>query len=91
MVVGRQVKKKAPAKSVPMSKDKKSTAPQETMTFTLEQSDDDEATVGKNKKRARKTTATALDKPSMREDVEEKEEEEPVAPPAKTHKLMYDA
>nr|XP_020149572.1 myb-like protein V [Aegilops tauschii subsp. strangulata] len=84
------LKKKALAKRVPMSKATKST--QETMIFTLEQSDDDdEADVGKKKKRARKTTATVLGKPSMRRDEdEEEEEEEPVAPPAKTQKLMLD-
>ena len=82
------LRKKAPAKRVPMSKAKKST--QETMTFILEQSDDDEAAVRKKKKRARNTNATVLGKPSMREQGEE-EEDEPVAPPAKTHKLMSDA
>nr|XP_020183272.1 extensin-like [Aegilops tauschii subsp. strangulata] len=80
-------KKKAPAKRVPMSKPRKTTAPQETMTFTLEKSDDEEAFVGKKKKR---TTATVLGKPSMREE-EDEEEEERVAPLAKTQKLMENA
>nr|XP_020168346.1 ATP-binding cassette sub-family F member 1-like [Aegilops tauschii subsp. strangulata] len=86
----RGLQKKAPAKRVPMSKAIKST--QETMTFTLEQSDDDDFVVGKKKKkkRARNTTATVLGKPSMRED-EEEEEEELAAPPAKSQKLMVDA
>ncbi|XP_020169334.2 uncharacterized protein [Aegilops tauschii subsp. strangulata] len=79
--------KKAPSRRAPMSKVRAST--QETMKFTLEQSNDDEA-AGKKKKRARTTTPKVLGKPSMVEDDEEEEEEEPVAPPAKTQKLMGD-
>nr|XP_020192942.1 nucleolin-like [Aegilops tauschii subsp. strangulata] len=83
------LQKKAPVKRAPMSKVRKSSVTQETMKFTLEHSDDDEAVDGKKKEIAKTTTTKVLGKPSMRE--EDEEEEEPVAPPAKTQKLMVDA
>ena len=58
-----------------MSKARAST--QETMVFTLETRDDEP---GGAKKRARKTTARVVGKPSMRDD----DADEPVAPAANT-------
>jgi len=77
-------KDRTDARKVPESKSDKASAPKETMTFTLEESSDAEATAGK-KKRARKTTARVIGKPSVREDDhDDDEEEEPTAPPTNT-------
>lgn len=85
-------KKKTTGRRVPTSKPQKTSAPQETMTFTIEQSDDEIGDASKKEKRARKTTATVIGRPSMREDDQEEEEEEHAkAPPAKAQKLMLDA
>ena len=63
-----------------MSKARSST--QETMVFTRETRDDE---LDGNKKRARKTTARVIGKPSMRDD---DDADEPVAPAAKAENLM---
>nr|XP_020146622.1 transcriptional regulator ATRX homolog [Aegilops tauschii subsp. strangulata] len=81
------MKVKAFVRRKPMSKVRAST--QETMKFTLEQSNDDEAP-GKKKKRAKTTTAKVLGRPAMVEN-EDEEEEEAAAPPPKSQKLMGDA
>jgi hypothetical protein len=63
----------------------------ETMQITLEVPSDIELAAGGKKKRARKTTAHVLGRPSMRNDSEEEEEPAASAPPAKAQKLMSDA
>ena len=78
------MKTKAPARRVPMSKARASTAEAskpkkvatgETMKFTIISDDGEAAGDGKKKKRARTTTARVLGKPSMKRDSEREEEE----------------
>ena len=94
-----EMKTKALARRVPMSKVRASTAEAskskkiatgETMKFTIESDDGEVEGDGKKKKRARTTTAKVLGKPSMMRDSEE-EEQEDVAPAPKAQKLMGDA
>ena len=83
------MKKKAPAKRVPMSKVRAST--HETMEFTLDPREEEAAGGKKRKERVKKTMARVIGKPSMVRESEEEEEEEPVAPAVKSQKLMGDA
>ena len=80
------MKKKAPARRVPMSKARAST--QKTMEFILEPKEAGEGK--KRKERVKKTMARVIDRSSMTRDPDEEEEEQD-APPAKTQKLMGDA
>ena len=78
------MKTKAPARRVPMSKARASTA---------ETSKPSEEAVGEGKKRkerVKKTTARVLGRSSIMKDSEEEEEEEDVAPAPKSQKLMGD-
>ena len=71
--------KKAPARTIPMSKARAST--QETMEFTLEPKEGGEGK--KRKERVKKSTARVLGRSSMFKDPAEEEEEEENAPAPK--------
>jgi hypothetical protein len=79
------MKKKAPAKRIPMSKARAST--QETIEFTLEPKEAGEGK--KRKERVKKTMARVIGRPSMVRDSDEDEED--AAPAPKAQKLMGDA
>ncbi|XP_020168470.1 uncharacterized protein [Aegilops tauschii subsp. strangulata] len=86
------LRKKAPTKRTPMSKARAST--KETMQFTLEPREEDDAASGKNKMKesVKKTVARVIGRPSMmRGEDGYEEEEDHFAPPVNSEKLMVDA
>jgi hypothetical protein len=83
------MRKKAPAKRVPMSKARAST--QETMEFTLEPREEEAAGGKKRKERVKKTMARVIGRSSMMKGPDEDDEEEAIEPAPKSQKLMGDA